>query len=75
VPEISLLCGDWGTGSMDNLKLKWRIFVFLLIFCALLLSVLWLFQTVFLNDMYKHIRRQELNHVIAEVERNIDSPH
>ena len=36
--------------------------------------VLWLFQTVFLNDMYKFIRKQELGQVIAMVEKEIDSP-
>lgn len=60
--------------SLKKLRLKWKIFMFLLGFCALLLLILWLFQTVFLNDMYKFIRRQELNRVIATVEREINSP-
>jgi len=59
---------------MNKLKLKWKIFVFLLGFCSLLLIILWLFQTVFLNDMYKYIRTKELSRVIATVEKEIDNP-
>lgn len=60
--------------KLNKLRLKWKIFAFLLGFCSLLLVILWLFQTVFLNDMYKYIRKQELNQVISTVEREIDNP-
>ena len=60
--------------NMSKLRLRWKVFAYLLGFCALLLIILWLLQTVFLNDMYKMIRRQELNHVIAAVEKEINSP-
>lgn len=67
-------CADWGTGSMDKIKLKWQFFAFFLGFCALLLVVLWLFQTVLLTDMYKSIRKKEIDKAIALVEQNIESP-
>lgn len=67
-------CVDWGIGSMDKLKLQWKIFGFLLGFCALLLAILWLFQTVFLSDMYKFIRKVEIEKAITVVEKNINSP-
>jgi len=60
--------------SIPRLRLKWKVFAFLLGFCSLLLVILWLFQTVFLSDMYKFIRKQELNQAIAIVEREIDNP-
>jgi len=60
--------------NINKQRLKWKIFSFLLGFCSLLLVILWLFQTVFLNDMYKFIRKQELNQAIAIVEREIDNP-
>ena len=60
--------------NMNKLHLKWKIFMFLTGFCALLLVILWLFQTVFLNDMYKLIRKRDLEHVISLVEKEIDSP-
>jgi signal transduction histidine kinase len=59
---------------MDRLKLKWKIFILVLTFCGFLLFILWLFQTVFLNDMYKMIRRNELNEAVVLVEENINSP-
>lgn len=59
---------------MDKLKLKWKIFGFLFGFCALLLVILWLFQTVFLSDMYKFIRKVEIEKAINLVEKSIDSP-
>lgn len=43
-------------------------------FCALLLVVLWLMQTVLLNSMYKMVRRLEMEQAIKTVERSINSP-
>ena len=60
--------------KVERLGLKWKVFIYLFVFCALLLAILWLFQTVFLNDMYKFIRTQELNRVIDSVEKEIDNP-
>lgn len=72
--HISLkLYVDWGIGSMDKLKLQWKIFGFLLGFCALLLIILWIFQTVFLSDMYKLIRKVEIEKAILLVEKNINN--
>ena len=59
---------------MDRLKLKWRVFAFLVGFCALLLVILWLMQTVFLTDMYKYIRTKEIEKATMLVGENIDSP-
>ena len=59
---------------MDKLKLKWKMFIFLLVFSGFLLFILWLFQIVFLNDMYKIIRRNDLNEAMILVEKNINSP-
>lgn len=63
-----------GTGLMDKIKLQWRMFAFLLGFCALLLVALWLMQTVLLNSMYKMVRRLEMEQAIKTVERSINSP-
>lgn len=59
---------------MDKYKLKWRIFAVMLGFCTLLLVILWLFQTILLNYMYKYIRTIEIEKAIVLVEENIDSP-
>ncbi len=57
----------------NKIKLKWRVFSYLLGFSALLLVVLWLFQTIFLNDMYRITRMWEIEKAVAEVRENIDS--
>ncbi|GBU10940.1 hypothetical protein AwErysi_05560 [Erysipelotrichaceae bacterium] len=59
---------------MNNIKLKWRIFIFFIGFCGTLLLMLWLFQTIFLNDMYKLVRKSEMNQAIEYVEKNSTSP-
>ena len=59
---------------MDNFKLQWRIFAFLIGFCFLLISILWVFQTVLLSDMYKFTRRIEINKAIDMVEKEINNP-
>lgn len=58
---------------MDKIKLKWKIFGFLTAFCAMLLIILWFFQTVLLTDMYKMVRTAELEKVINYVEENINT--
>ena len=59
--------------SLSNTRLQWKVYAFLLGFCALLLVILWLFQTVFINDMYKFIRRSEMKKAITYVEKNLDT--
>lgn len=58
----------------NSKRLMRKIFIFLLGFCALLLTVLWLFQTVFLSKMYEGIRKGEIKKAIVLVEENIDNP-
>lgn len=58
----------------NKIKLKWRVFAYLLGFSALLLVVLWLFQTMFLNEMYRITRMWEIERAVSVVRKNIDSP-
>ena len=60
--------------KFNKLKLQWKIFAYMLGFCGLLLFILWLFQTVFLTDMYKSIRKKEIKNAMELVEENINSP-
>ena len=59
--------------NLNNLPLKWKIFAFLLGFCALLLIVLWLFQTVFLDTFYRNIKVMEIRRSAAVIVNNIES--
>lgn len=59
--------------KIDKLKIKWKMFAFMLIFSGLLLAILWIFQTILLKDMYKMIRTREMQKTINYVEENIDA--
>lgn len=59
---------------MDKFKLQWKVFAYLIGFCAALVVLLWLMQTVFLNEMYQFVRKTEIRKAITLVEKNIDSP-
>jgi signal transduction histidine kinase len=59
--------------NMSKLKLKWKIFGFLLSFCALLLVILWLFQTVFLSSFYREIKVMEIKSDASTVQENINN--
>ena len=55
-----------------KIKLKWKIFGFLLGFCILLLVFLWLSQIVFLNDFYRYFRISEVRNDVALIVYHID---
>lgn len=59
--------------KINQLRLKWKIFAFLLGFCALLLIILWLFQTVFLDSFYRNIKIMEIKSSASTIEKNIDN--
>ena len=59
--------------NLNKLRLKWKIFAFLLGFSVLLLVVLWLFQTVFLDTFYKKIKVTEIRRNAAVIINNIES--
>jgi signal transduction histidine kinase len=63
-----------GSGmDLNKIRLKWKIFAFLFGFCAFLLIVLWLFQTVFLDTFYKRVKvtdiRRSASVIISNIER------
>jgi len=55
------------------ISIKWKLFLFLLGFCTVLLVLLWLFQVVFLDDFYKVIKVNEIKSAANSIEKNIDS--
>ena len=65
----------WEVGSLkfNKLKLKWKVFAFLLGFCALLLVILWLFQTVLLDSFYRNIRINGIKRDAATIMSNAGS--
>jgi signal transduction histidine kinase len=57
----------------SKLTLKWKIFAFLLGFCAILLVILWLFQTVLLDAFYRRIMVSEIKSNAGTIEKNVDN--
>lgn len=53
--------------------LRSRIFLYLLGFAALLLLLLWLFQTVYLDKFYRRIKINEITSAAAAIEYHIDN--
>lgn len=59
---------------MKKLPLQWKVFVYLMGFCVILLVILWLFQSVFLEQMYQAVRKRELSQAVDLVEQNLENP-
>jgi signal transduction histidine kinase len=59
--------------NLNRFRLKWNIFAVMLGFCALLLLILWLFQTVFLDWFYRNIKVMEIKHIANSIAANIDN--
>mgnify|MGYP000894711251 CR=1 FL=1 len=58
---------------MKNISIKWKVFSYLIGFCGILLVLLWLFQVVFLDDLYKAIKIREIKTSGSALEKNISS--
>ncbi|MBR6514667.1 MAG: two-component sensor histidine kinase [Clostridia bacterium] len=56
-----------------RLSIAWSIYLYLLLFAALILSVLWLCQVVFLDDIYKSVKMREIHGSAQDIVNNIDS--
>ena len=55
-----------------HLSIKWGIFAGLLVFLAILLLLLFLLQTVYLDDIYKAAKKNTLNNANDKVEQILD---
>lgn len=55
-------------------SLKWNVCLGFLIFSVLMITILWLFQTVFLYSFYKAIKTKNITTCAQNIEQNIDNP-
>ncbi|MDY2606623.1 MAG: sensor histidine kinase, partial [Lachnospiraceae bacterium] len=51
----------------EKISIKWKIFIYLLSFLGILLILLWLFQTVYLDKFYKRIKEKELKNATENI--------
>ena len=54
-----------------KISIKWLVLGGLLVFAAVVLCLLWLFQTVFLEDFYQRIKTHEIKSVASDVAENV----
>ena len=89
MPVWSPPCGAWTTGlkvrplksqtsspqkhKLRQISIKWKIFLFLIGFCGVLLILLWFSQVVFLNKFYKAIKINEIKATASTIEKNINA--
>lgn len=52
-----------------KLSVKWKLFLYFVLFAGIVLVLLWLFQTVFLDEIYQMIKTQELKASSARLEQ------
>lgn len=61
-------------GAMPRgIKLRLKVFLYFAFFTAMILLILWLFQTMFLSDIYENIKLKELYRSADTVTANIES--
>jgi len=51
----------------NRISIKWKIFIYLIGFCVLLLGILWLFQIVLLEQFYKNIKMSQVEKEAANI--------
>lgn len=57
----------------DKISIKYKIFLYLSAFVAVMLILLWLFQIVFLDDFYKQIKIHNIKSMAETIEKNADN--
>lgn len=55
-----------------NLSIRWKIFGYLALFIGMLILLLWLFQTVFLDSFYRSIKTASIKNTASQIAQNID---
>lgn len=58
--------------AKKRISMKWKIFAAFSAFLVILLALLWICQTVFLNSFYKYVKVYETKNVAEEVAKSID---
>ncbi len=55
-----------------KIRIKWKIFIYMLAFTAILIALLWILQTVYLEEFYKMVKTNEVDNAIENVASIID---
>lgn len=60
--------------DIKKVSIKWRLFIYFAIFTAVVIAILWVFQTIFLDDFYKTIKENEIKSKGDQIALDVDSP-
>lgn len=59
--------------KLNKMSIKYKLFLYLLFFTAVMIVMLWLFQIVFLDDFYRQIKMHNIKASAEAIEENIDN--
>ena len=59
--------------KISKISIKWKLFIYMTLFVAATLVLLWLFQVVFLQNFYKSIKISDIKSAAVKISENIDS--
>ncbi|NLF80184.1 MAG: HAMP domain-containing histidine kinase [Clostridia bacterium] len=85
-PATPPLPDDCGPGRLNRLRrrlrlerhagppltLRWRIFIYFLIFTLIMVVFLWLFQIVYLDTFYERVKKQQIEAAYSAIALNIN---
>lgn len=55
----------------DRVRIRWKLFAYIMLFVAVILTVIWLAQTVFLESFYKYVKQQQIQTVASVIDSNL----
>ncbi len=61
-----------GSETLHGGSVRWRIFGFFLLFAVIMLVLLWLVQTVFLDSIYRHIKLNDVERLTVSLSDGLD---
>ncbi len=59
--------------KLEKMSIKYKLFLYLAVFAAAILLMLWFFQTIFLDDFYKQIKISDIKSSAETIGKNIDN--
>ena len=59
--------------KFNKISVKWNLFIWFIVFTVLILSLLWFFQVVFLDEFYKSIKVNEIESTADYIAKNINN--
>lgn len=58
----------------SGVSIKWKVFLYLMLFATVIAAVLWLCEIVFLDDIYKNIKINDVMKSSSQISKALDSP-